>query len=170
MCVCVHGNTSLACLMMWPMAASPVPDCVGETKWDPGYFGLASQQQGYILQKRRAVLFAPATGFLTQVPAIVSCTPALLGVLLPGLNSMLLIVGYSAFLGWMGRHLLCTGLGWLDRQSKGVRGCVCAHMYLTFYVHVCDYMYICERHSVCMSLVAWVHQTSHQCDHKKKFQ
>ena len=114
---------------------------------------------------RRAL--APATGFLTQIPAIVSCTPTLLGVLLPGLNSMLLI-GYSAFLGWMGRHLLCAGLGWLDRQSKDVRGCMCARVYTR--VFTCDYMYICERHSVCMSLVAWVHQTSHQCDHKKKFQ
>ena len=37
-------DTSLACLVMWPMAASLVSDCVVETKWDQGYFGLASQQ------------------------------------------------------------------------------------------------------------------------------
>ena len=31
-CVCRHGNTSLACLVMWLMAASPVSGCTVETR------------------------------------------------------------------------------------------------------------------------------------------
>ena len=64
-------------------------------------FGLASQQQGYIMHTHHAVqevVLASGTGLLTQVPAIVS---GLLGVLPPGLNSMLVnrLLSVPAWLG-----------------------------------------------------------------------
>ena len=49
-------------------------------------------------------MLAPRLGILTQVTVIVSGSPPFWGVLSSGLNSKL-PVGYSASLGWMGRHL-----------------------------------------------------------------
>ena len=108
-CVCVyvcardrHSNTSLACRVMWPMAAleschwphHPVPDYMMEIRRDQGvpHFDLASQQRGYIMHTHHALreaVFAPGTGVLTQVSAIVSDSSSLLGILPPCLNLML---------------------------------------------------------------------------------
>ena len=110
-CVCGrHGNTSLACLVVWQMAAPPDSNRVVETRWGQGALALALQANSegtpciHIIHAEEGAVLALGPGLWIQVTAIVIGSPALSGVLSPGLNSKLLI-GYSASLGWVVRHL-----------------------------------------------------------------
>ena len=69
----------------------------------PYVVGLASQQQGFIMHTHHTMheaVLALGPGLLTQVPAVVRDPSTFLGVLLPGLNSML--VNSLLSVPWLG--------------------------------------------------------------------
>ena len=72
---------------------------------------------------QEAVL-APGTDLLTQVPAIVSGPSSLLGVLLPGLNSML--VNRLLSVPWLGAPSIEGWDGWTGSLKLRVCVCICA--------------------------------------------
>ena len=82
----------LSLIMWWRPGGSEVPRV-----------GLASQQRGFIMHTHHTMheaVLAPGPGLLTQVPAIVHDPSTLLGVLLLGLNSMLVSTLLSV--PWLG--------------------------------------------------------------------
>ena len=78
-----HGNTSLACLVVWPMAAPPDSNRVVETRWGQGALALALQANSegtsciHIIHAEEGAVLALGPGLWIQVTAIVIGSPAL---------------------------------------------------------------------------------------------